>query len=177
MKNTFGIKTAAGRLSFSLAAALLTIVSVARADNPHYRQVNLISDLPGVAMLRDTNLVNAWGISYTPTSPFWVSDNGTGLATLYTVTNDPGGNVHVIKQKLQVTIPGDGSVTGQIFNNLGGFNGDIFLFVSEDGTISGWRGALGTSAETLVTGVSSNVYKGVTLISTSNGPVLLAANF
>jgi hypothetical protein len=85
--------------------------------------------------------------------------------------------VQVVKQGLQVTIPGDGTPTGQVFNNLGGFNGDIFLFVSEDGTVSGWRPALGTAAEPLVPGDTNTVYKGVTLVSTTNGPALLASNF
>jgi len=49
--------------------------------------------------------------------------------------------------------------------------------VSEDGTISGWRPALGTAAEVLVPGNTNTVYKGMTLATTSNGPVLLAANF
>src|SRR5262249_34790824 len=53
----------------------------------------------------------------------------------------------------------------------------LFLFVSEDGTISGWRGALGTTAEVLVPANTNNIYKGMTLATTSNGPVLLAANF
>jgi uncharacterized protein (TIGR03118 family) len=130
-----------------------------------------------VATLQDTNLVNAWGIAFSPGSPFWVADNGTGLATLYQVTNDSSGNATVIQQGLQVMIPGAGTPTGQVFNNTAGFNGDAFLFVSEDGTISGWRFALGTAAETLLPADTNNVYKGVTLGATSNGPVLLAANF
>src|SRR5439155_12309067 len=141
------------RLTLLVSAVLSTlawIASPARADD-RYRQVNLVSDLPGHALLQDTNLVNAWGMSFSPTSPFWISDNGTGLATLYAVTNDAMGKVHVAKQSLEVTIPGAGNPTGQLFNNAGGFNGDIFIFGSEDGTISGWRPALGTSAETLVT--------------------------
>lgn len=159
------------------AAMLLTAAAEGRAQN-HYLQINLVADLPNVAILQDTNLVNAWGISYGPTTPFWVSDNGTGLATLYQVTNDPASGLPtVIKQGLQVSIPGDGSVSGQIFNDVGGFNGDLFLFVNEDGTISGWRSALGTNAETLVPGITNNVYKGVTLSQDSSGPVLLAANF
>lgn len=159
------------------AAMLLTAAAEGRAQN-HYLQINLVADLPNVAILQDTNLVNAWGISYGPTTPFWVSDNGTGLATLYQVTNDPASGLPtVIKQGLQVSIPGDGSVSGQIFNDVGGFNGDLFLFVNEDGTISGWRSALGTNAETLVPGITNNVYKGVTLSQDASGPVLLAANF
>ena len=141
-----------------------------------YRQISLVSDLPGVALLQDTNLVNAWGVSFSPTSPFWVSDNGTGKATLYSVTNDAAGSLLVTKRSLEVSIPGEGNPTGQVFNNTTNFHGDLFIFVSEDGTISGWRSALGTAAEVLATRTNA-VYKGVTLASTAGGPVLLAANF
>ncbi|HEY2082087.1 MAG TPA: TIGR03118 family protein [Verrucomicrobiae bacterium] len=178
MKISFRGKMRAACLGLSMASALFTFASISRADDNKYQQVNLVADLPGVAQLQDTNLVNAWGISFGPSTPFWVSDNGTGLATLYQITNDATGAAQVAKMGLQVTIPGDGTPTGQAFNSHGGFNGDIFLFVSEDGTVSGWRPALGTAAETLVPGVSNNVYKGMTLVTTSNnGPVLLASNF
>jgi uncharacterized protein (TIGR03118 family) len=159
---------------------LLAILSSAalsgQANAANYQQINLVSDVAGAAILQDTNLVNAWGISFGATTPFWVSDNGTGKSTLYSVTNDAFGAVQVSKVALEVKIPGEGNPTGQVFNNLGGFNGDIFLFASEDGTISGWRGALGTNAEVLATRPTA-VYKGITLASSANGPVLLAANF
>ena len=141
-----------------------------------YQQINLVADLPGLALLQDTNLVNAWGISFGPNTPFWVSDNGTALTTLYSVTNDVDGMPHVTKQGLEVSIPGDGTPTGQLFNDTTGFHTNLFLFASEDGTISGWRPALGNAAETLVTAPNS-VYKGITLISGPSGPMLLAANF
>jgi uncharacterized protein (TIGR03118 family) len=70
----------------------------------------------------------------------------------------------------------EGNPTGQVFNNVGGFNGDLFLFVSEDGTLSGWRPGLVNTAEVLATRPGA-VYKGATLATTANGPVLLAANF
>ena len=162
------------------AALLMALAATSRSNDDQgesfYRQVNLVSDQPGVALLQDTNLVNAWGISFSPTSPFWVSDNGTGKSTLYAVTNDSSGVPHVAKQGLEVTIPGEGNPTGQVFNNTTNFHGDLFLFVSEDGTISGWRGSLGTTAEVL-NARSTAVYKGVTLAATSGGLVLLAANF
>jgi uncharacterized protein (TIGR03118 family) len=164
----------------ALAASVLLVPTVqARADEDRdgrYRQTNLVSDQAGVAMLQDTNLVNAWGISFAPTSPFWVSDNGSGLATLYSVTNDSSGMVHVTKRSLEVTIPGDGTPTGQLFNGTRAFHTNLFIFASEDGTISGWRQSLGTAAEVLVSR-STAVYKGITLASNSIGPVLLAANF
>jgi uncharacterized protein (TIGR03118 family) len=62
-------------------------------------------------------------------------------------------------------------------NSAAAFNGNVFLFVSEDGTISGWRGALGTTAEVLQTGSSANVYKGVALGTISGNTYLYAANF
>jgi uncharacterized protein (TIGR03118 family) len=177
MRNSFRRKLKAAGAALSVAAMCLVSAAASQASNGRYQQVNLISDQPGIAVLQDTNLVNAWGISFGPNTPFWVSDNGTGLTTLYTITNDATGTAQVVKQGLQVTIPGNGTPTGQAFNTLGGFNGDIFLFVSEDGTISGWRPALGTAAETLVPGNTLNVYKGMTLLASSNGPVLLASNF
>ena len=170
------------RLGLCSSAVLLLLTSVpSRADDDgdrqnRYQQVNLVSDQSGVAQLQDTNLVNAWGMSFSGSSPFWISDNGSGLATLYAVTNDSSGNEKVSKVGLEVSIPGEGNPTGQLFNGTGGFNGDVFIFASEDGTISGWRQSLGTAAETLTTR-STAVYKGITLVTTANGPTLLAANF
>jgi uncharacterized protein (TIGR03118 family) len=77
-----------------------------------------------------------------------------------------------------VAIPGAGNVTGQVFANVAGnFNGNAFLFVSEDGTISGWRGALGTTAETLVIASTVDVYKGSSLATINGNAYLYAANF
>ena len=143
-----------------------------------FSQINLVTDNQTInpALVTDPNLKNAWGISFAPTSPFWVSDNGSGVATLYNV--NPATNA-TATLGLVVTIPGDGSVTGQVFNtnNASAFNKDLFLFVSEDGTISGWRGALGTTAEILVLASPDNVYKGAALATISGNTYLYAANF
>lgn len=166
-------------LNTGIVTALAILPLLARADHgraDRYRQTNLVSDQPGVAMLQDPNLVNAWGISFGPTTPFWVSDNATGLSTLYGVTNDSSGMPHVVKRSLEVMIPGEGNPTGQLFNGTDAFNKDIFIFASEDGTISGWRPALGNAAEVLVNRATAG-YKGIALSSDGNGPVLLAANF
>jgi uncharacterized protein (TIGR03118 family) len=177
----------APRSTLVLMAALVTFACVsspardghggANNGTDDYVQTNLVSDQPGVAMLQDTNLVNAWGMSFSSSSPFWISDNGSGLSTLYAVTNDSSGMAHVVRQGLQVTIPGNGTPTGQAFNSTREFHTNLFLFVSEDGTISGWRGSLGTAAEVLVPGSDTNVYKGMTLVSNGPALVLLAANF
>jgi uncharacterized protein (TIGR03118 family) len=156
-------------------AVLLLFTGAAWADS--FYSTNLVTDDQAVnpAQITDPNLVNAWGISLSPTSPFWVSANVSGLSTLYRV--DPVTNA-TTKLALEVTIPGDGSVTGQVFNGTpSAFNGDSFLFVSEDGTISGWRGALGTNAETLQTASATADYKGVALATISGHTYLYAANF
>jgi uncharacterized protein (TIGR03118 family) len=97
---------------------------------------------------------------------------------LYSVVGAP--DAKPTKLGLEVTIPGNGTPTGQAFNlgsASGAFNKDLFLFVSEDGTISGWRGALGTSAEILQTADANNVYKGTTFVSNGGNSYLLSANF
>jgi uncharacterized protein (TIGR03118 family) len=183
MKMNKAINTTASALSTSLRLSLLAIASAialaafpsSAKDNPnkteHYVQINLVSDQPGVAQIQDTNLVNAWGISFSSGSPFWISDNGTGKSTLYAVTNGV-----VTRQGLVVNIPGEGNPTGQFFNGTPAFHTNLFIFVSEDGTISGWRPALGVNAEILAQRTNA-VYKGVTLATNSTGRILLAANF
>ncbi len=118
----------------------------------------------------DPDLKNAWGIAASSGSPFWIGANGTGKSVLY---NGAG-----VKQGLVVTIPGDGSVTGVSFSNIAGsFNGDAFLFDSEDGTVSGWRGALATNAETLQLADSANVYKGLAVANIGGTGYAYLANF
>ena len=161
-----------------LAVVSAIAISAPAAAAAQVSVSNLVTDDPAAhaAQIMDPGLINAWGLSYSPTSPFWVSSNGTGQAQLYAV--NPATQA-TTKQGLTVSIPGDGTVTGQVFNSKGAaaFGGDLFMFVSEDGTISGWRGALGTTAETLVSGSSANVYKGVAFGTIGTDSYLYAANF
>src|SRR5262249_26326089 len=149
----------------------------------------LVSDLPGVAANLDPHLVNPWGISESGTSPFWVSDNGTGVSTLYNTAGTP--------QSLVVNIPGpppadplgmDGTPTGTVFNTFGGANGgfkvsancrgpaaSVFLFDTEDGTIAGWAPSVnGTHAIIAVNNSASGaIYKGLAIAG--NGTTQLIA--
>jgi len=159
--------------SKAAALALCVCFSPLQALAGGYTQENLVSDLPGVAKTTDPGLVNPWGISHGPASPFWISDNGTGLSTLY---NGAG-----VKQGLVVTVPPPpggtppSAPTGQVFNgNAADFNGDRFIFATEDGTIAGWKG--GTNAVIEVDNSASNaVYKGLAIDNTAN--VLYATDF
>jgi uncharacterized protein (TIGR03118 family) len=152
----------------ALACLALSLWSPALHAQFEYRQKNLVSDIPGLAAHTDPHLVNPWGISSGPTSPFWVSNNGTGTSTLYDSAGHP--------LPLVVAIPG-GVPTGQVFNGTTAFNGDRFIFAGEDGTIAGWRGALGPTAETLATPHDGAVYKGIALASIGSNSYLYAADF
>jgi len=159
----------------ALGALALIAASGARAES--FTVTNLVTDDASAnpAPLVDPQLVNPWGVSYGPTSPFWVSDNGTGVSTLYTV--DPTTNA-TSKNGLVVSIPGEGNVTGQVFNSAGSsqFSGDLFLFGSEDGTISGWQPSLGTSAAVRHLG-NGESYKGLALSGSGSSALLYGANF
>ncbi|ACB76314.1 protein of unknown function DUF1555 [Opitutus terrae PB90-1] len=157
-----------------LALALGGLGSATLSAQVDYRQANLVSDIPGLARHTDANLVNPWGISSGPTTPFWVSDADAGVSTLY---NTEGQRIPLV---VSIPKPGGGSAapTGQVFNSSTAFNGNRFLFATEDGTIAGWRGALGTTAETLVdhTGDGAS-YKGLAIGATGGNDYLYAANF
>src|SRR5437763_3972267 len=156
-------------MTLGLLAASTAITPVI-ADPVKFAVNSLASDQPGGGKFLDPDLVNAWGITASAGSPFWIGANGTGTSLIY----DGLG----VKQALVVTIPGDGSVTGVSFSNVAGsFNGDTFLFANEDGTVSGWRGALGTTAEVLATSSANNVYKGLAQSVISTNAYAYLANF
>src|SRR3954471_13622555 len=70
--------------------ALATVVTcIATGPARAYVQTNLVSDIPGLAIITDPKLVNPWGLSEGPTSPFWTSNQGTNSSTLYST---PGGS-------------------------------------------------------------------------------------
>ena len=158
-------------ISALLASMWLASPSLAAS----YVQHNLVSDIPGMADFTDPDLINPWGIAFGPTTPFWISDNHTGLSTLYSGTG--------VKQALVVTIPPPlggtppGAPTGVVFNSgasAGTFLGDRFIFATEGGTINGWQPSVGTTAVPRVdNSPSSAVYKGLAIAASS----LYAANF
>jgi uncharacterized protein (TIGR03118 family) len=167
-------------LTIRLSAGLgFMLVLAAQAQaGPTFTVTNLITNSQAVnpAQITDPNLVNPWGVSFSPTSPLWVSDEGTGVSSLYTIT--PTNQVSIVTNPslFPVTIQG-GDVTGQVFNpSSTAFNGDPFLFVTEGGTVEGWRPALGSTAEILVAGSAANSYDGSTLVTVNGNEYLLAAN-
>ena len=167
------------RLSVLATVVCAALAASLPASAASFQVVNLVTDNQAAhpAQITDPSLVNAWGLSYSAGGPFWVSANGTGVSTVYTVN---AATQVTAKSALTVLFPGAGSVTGQVFNSAsasGAFNGDNFLFVSEDGRISGWRSAVGGTAETLQLDSPNNVYKGSALATVAGSTYLYAANF
>ena len=163
----------------TFAAAILTATS-ARADT--YSWTNFQSDIAGVAQHTDSNLVNPWGMAVTPNGTIWVSDNGTGVSTLYGQDGTARSLVVTIPTATQNT----GNPTGIVFNSTPFFrvakNGNLrpafFIFVSEDGTISGWNPTLDpTNAIVAVEGSQENIYKGLTMGMANGHNFLYATNF
>jgi uncharacterized protein (TIGR03118 family) len=180
------------------ATALATMAagaSPAVAGAARFRQVNLVSNIPGVAPLTDPDLVNAWGLAASPGTdqapgtPLWVSDNGTDKTTLFV-----GATPTSVAQRLVVNVTA-GAPTGQTFNpdssgfivhDAAGHSGSaLFIFASENGAIDGWNqrvGATGpgpsTVTETAINNGANAVYKGLTIAQASDGNTYLyATNF
>jgi uncharacterized protein (TIGR03118 family) len=152
-------------------------------------QVNLVSDLPGVAAHFDKNLANPWGIAFSPGGPFWIADNQTGVSTLY--------NGHGASQSSPFIVPPPAgspagtlsSPDGIVFNGTNGFDVSgggnsgtaYFIFATEDGTISGWNPGVGGQDATLVVdnsnGGTGAVYKGLAMAQDFGQNFLYATNF
>lgn len=162
-------------LAVFMVAATPTVLFAAPNTFNSFSQHNLVSDIPGLAAWTDPNLVNPWGVSFSPTSAFWISDNGTGLSTLYNSTGTP--------LSLVVTIPpptgqmGTAAPTGQVFNpNSANFGGARFIFATEDGTISSWSGGTNAVLKADNSGASS-VYKGLALATNGSNSYLYVTDF
>lgn len=175
-----GIMKLAARTAATLGLAALLVGTVFAQ---HYTRTDITTNSSSIssAPTVDPNLVNPWGLSRATGSPWWISDNGSGLSTLYDGT---GAIVPLV-----VTIPppngteGTAAPTGTVFNYTTNFevaSGQpaVFLFVTEDGTISGWNPNVNLNASvTMVNAPKQAIYKGCALAMTAAGPRLYVTNF
>lgn len=177
-----------------LMATMVALLPVAQAQ---YSTVNLTSDGSIEAFNTDPNLVNPWGLAFSPTGPFWINDNGTTLSTVY----DSFGAPYPSGEPLMVNVPPieESRPTGIVYNPSSGFivtsegggggasagrgqfgaGPSVFIFVTEDGVISGWNPNVdATNAIPVVDNVvpGSN-YKGCALGVNNGRTYLYATNF
>ena len=164
-----------GKLILGLLVAL-GASSISNAQQTGYSQTNLVANTSGVASHTDAQLTNPWGISFIPGQPFWIANNNGGTSTLY----DAQGN----KNSLVVGIPTaatnpcpQGCPTGTVANSLTGYFGNgAFIFDTEDGIIANWTGQ-GNAVTVVDNSTSGAVYKGLALVTNTEGTFLLATNF
>jgi uncharacterized protein (TIGR03118 family) len=187
-----------GFLSRSILAAALAMLAAgaARADgDDHFTfvQTNLVSNLAGQASFQDPNLLNAWGIAFAPGGDFWVNGNNSGLSLLFNglgvaSTGLPSVTVPLPALPLRADTGPLSSPTGIIWNPTSGFDlpgtkdAAVFIFDTEDGTISAWSPAVNLTNAVLVVdnskiGTGGAVYKGLAFGVTATGPHLYATNF
>src|SRR5438552_9126700 len=110
------------RASIKTVLLVLTAMSftVASAWADSYSAANLQSDIPGLAAHVDPNLVNPWGMAANSTgSVIWVSDNGTGVSTLY--QQDGTALSLVVEIPTAARNKGTGNPTGIVFNGTSSF--------------------------------------------------------
>jgi uncharacterized protein (TIGR03118 family) len=159
-----------GSLKNHYKLTILLLLSVAAwaqdTTTNSYLQTNLVSDLSTQAPVTDSHLKNPWGLSRAKSSFWWVSDNNTGVSTLYS------GSGAV--QSLVVTIlPAGGTGTGSPTGTVA--IGSKFIFVTLDGTIQEWTS--GTTAVIKVNNSSKGaVYTGVTAAKNGTVETLFVAN-
>jgi len=173
-----------------LGLTAVAFAGLCPAETP-FVQHNLVSDIDGMADRTDPCLINPWGITASPTSPFWLSANHSGLSTVYDAKGiilplivqvpGPGGLVAATGQCAKSTF-GAGAPTGIVFNDTASFvlsgTPASFIFATEQGVIAAWNGAQGAVAKLLTDQSNSGaIYKGLAIATRSEGPLLYAADF
>jgi uncharacterized protein (TIGR03118 family) len=171
MRSRRSLTTAVGAVALT---AILVAPTAAHDPGPAnaYAVTYLVSDGSVPAASKDANLVNGWGLTRGPTTPWWVSDNGTDKSTLY---NGAGATLGLV-------VDVAGGPTGTVFNPGTGFAvGGAparFLFATEGGQILGWQSGLGT-----VAGLGADrtkhgsVYKGLTFATAFGEDFIYATDF
>ena len=164
-----------------------------------YTRTDLVTNSGAGGTVPDSHLVNAWGLVSTGTSPFWVSDNATGLSTLYAISNTNGVSASIVG--LVVTVPpvsgGQGTPTGIVapetpkgatafvVSSVDPTTGkqvsanSLFIFSSLDGRITGWNPTVGGTNATPTPADRSSVgatYTGLAIANNGGQPLLYAAD-
>ncbi len=179
-----------GRRLAGLVPILASVLLAGAAEASSVEQTNLISDGSVKAKVTNSIFINPWGITYAPGGDFWISSNGWGNSPIYKITGFDSGIT--LEGAPVVPLPPGAAgpfsaPTGQIFNGTDGFvvsesgksGPGLFLYATEDGTLSGWNPTVDPSTAILAVDNSKAgaVYKGLALYTDKSGTYLLATNF
>jgi uncharacterized protein (TIGR03118 family) len=159
------------------ASVLAAAAPLGAAEQNAYKVTNLVSNTAAIpAVIHDESLRNAWGLTASSTSPWWVADNAADVSTLY------NGNTPPAKVALTVSVPT--APTGTVFN-IASVSGAFpvtggtsrFLFATEHGQILGWPGTGAAQVSAAQSFAPDAIYKGLAIASTPAGPRLYATDF
>jgi uncharacterized protein (TIGR03118 family) len=180
-------ETRSRRQAAGLALASLLLLTIGcrrqvidKDDLRNFQQVNLVANSWSYGpKLKDSTLMNAWGLAFSSNGIAWVNSNGAGLSELYTAEGA------IVRAPVLIPSPTDtmgGTPSGIVFAGGKGFklaNGQAaaFLFVGEDGVVSGWNGAANNKALRIGNNSATSSYKGLALASSGGANYIYAANF
>lgn len=172
-----------GRWPLLLCVLLTTACHKEIIDKDELRdfaQVNLVANkwIYGPKTM-DATLRNGWGLTWSPNGIAWVNSNGGGVSELYTAEGA------IVRPPVNIPSPGDsvgGAPTGIVFSGGKGFTlankqGSLFLFVGEDGVLSGWNLAAGNNALRIKNDSATAIYKGMAIASSGGANFIYATNF
>lgn len=143
----------------------------------------LISDGSQAGTVKDTNLVNPWGIVIAPNAPVWVANNATGTSTLYDGTSGVLGLIVQLPGGANGAADATGIVANPSTTDFAVTNGTTtaparFIFDGESGTIMGWAPTVdGTHAIVAFTATDGAVYKGLAVAADNGANFLYATDF
>jgi uncharacterized protein (TIGR03118 family) len=155
-------------------------INIDKNDLRDFQQVNLVASGGAWSpVLTDPTLLNAWGLAWAPSGIAWVNAEAGHVSELYT------GEGAVVRPGINIPSPTDainGAPTGIVFAGGAGFklaNGQpaAFLFVGDDGVVSGWNGPAGNNALRIANNSASSSYFGLALTTWNGSHFLYAANF
>ena len=161
-------------------AVLFFTAAFVRADVFDWE--NYQSDIHGVAEQFDPNVINPWGMAVSPSGNIWVNDNGTGVATVYYQDGTPFPNSSnpLVVNTASTSPTGIVSNTTSFFKVTNGTNTlpARFIFVGEDGIISGWNQQLNSNTAFVArNNAATAIYKGATLGVSAGHNFLYVTNF
>jgi uncharacterized protein (TIGR03118 family) len=174
-----------------ITGTLLILAAWAEAGPIDYFQTNLVTNDQSVvqAQQTDPNLVNPWGLAFSTTSPIWVADQGTGVATVYRLAGATSSgsvlNPPPMVQNLGNAPPSDANgPTGEVSTGAPGIltaatdfqvNGSkaAFIFANLDGSISAWKG--GAAQTVIQASVANASFTGLAIGNATGGAARIYA--
>src|SRR5208283_3987224 len=164
-------------VSLMAVALVFAAIHTSPAQNVGaYHVTNIIGS--GGAPIKDSHMINAWGNAFFPNNPYWINDQATGVSELI------DGKGAIFSALPLVNVPGAKGGTGQPTGIVANATADfaipggpaLFIFDTEDGTISAWNESTGTTALIEVNDGGTKKYVGLALANNGTANLLYAAN-